>query len=134
MSLGFDAAGKRIRRRVTGPTKTAILEVMAELREERGRTTVIAQVHGERDSGRVVEGGLPGRSERTKKAYKEALSPLLAKVGHRPLGELTAMEVRKGLESLAPRYSTRYLQIAHNSLERTIRFAQVQPARQRQRR
>jgi hypothetical protein len=34
VSLGFDATGKRIRRRVTGPTKTAVLEAMAELREE----------------------------------------------------------------------------------------------------
>jgi integrase len=72
-----------------------------------------------------LEGGLPGRAERTKDAYKEALSPLLAMIGHRPLRELTAMEVRKGLGSLAPRYSTRYLQIAHNSLEWAIRFGQI---------
>jgi len=72
-----------------------------------------------------LEGGLPGRSERTRNAYKEALTPLLAKVGHRPLRELTAMDVRKGLEALSARYSTRYLQIARNSLERTIKFAQV---------
>lgn len=36
-SLGFAAAGNRIRRRVTGSTKTAVLEAMAELREELGR-------------------------------------------------------------------------------------------------
>jgi len=37
VSLGFDARGKRIRRRVTGPTKTAVMEAMAELREQLGR-------------------------------------------------------------------------------------------------
>ena len=36
VSMGFDAAGKRLRRRVTGPTKTAVLEAMADLREELG--------------------------------------------------------------------------------------------------
>jgi hypothetical protein len=35
--MGFDAAGNRLRRRVTGPTKTSVLEAMAELREELGR-------------------------------------------------------------------------------------------------
>ena len=37
MSLGVDADGKRVRRRVTAATKTAVLEAMAELREELGR-------------------------------------------------------------------------------------------------
>jgi integrase len=41
------------------------------------------------------------------------------------LRELTAVEVKNGLKSLSSRYSTRYLQIARNSLERAIRFAQV---------
>jgi hypothetical protein len=35
------------------------------------------------------------------------------------------MEVRNGLEALSSRYSTRYLQIAGNSLERAIKFAQA---------
>jgi integrase len=126
VSLGFDAEGKRIRRRVTAATKTAVLEAMAELREELGRAPRSSRKYTVNEAvAEWLEGGLPGRSERTKKAYKEALAPLLAKIGHRPLRELTPMEVRKGLEALAPRYSTRYLQIAHNSLERAIRFGQI---------
>jgi integrase len=126
VSLGFDADGKRIRRRVTGPTKTAVLEAMAEQREELGRAPRSSRKYTVNEAvADWLEDGLPGRSERTKKAYKEALSPLLTQIGHRPLRELTAMEVRKGLEFLAPGYSTRYLQIAHNSLERAIRFGQV---------
>jgi integrase len=126
VSLGFDAQGKRIRRRVTGATKTECLERMAELREELGRAPRSSRKYTTAEAvAEWLKDGLPGRAERTKGAYREALAPLLAKVGHRPLRELTAMEVRKGLESLAPRSSTRYLQIAHNSLERAIRFAQA---------
>ncbi len=72
-----------------------------------------------------LEDGLPGRSGRTKAIYKDGLAPLLAKIGHRPLRELTALEVPKGLESLSGQLSTRSFQIARNSLARALRFAQV---------
>jgi integrase len=99
---------------------------MADLREDLARAPrssrkyTVAQAAAD-----WLEGGLPGRSQRTRNAYQEALAPLLAKIGHRPLRELTAMEVRKSLEALSDRYSTRYMQIARNSLERAIKFAQV---------
>ena len=60
-----------------------------------------------------------------RRSTRDALAPLLAEIGHRPLRELTALEVRKGLEALSGQLSTRSLQIARNSLERAIRFAQV---------
>ncbi len=124
--MGFDAQGKRLRRRVTGPTKTAVLEAMDELREELGRAPRSSRKYTVNQAvADWLQGGLPGRSERTKNAYKEALTPLLAKIGHRPLRELAAIEVRKGLESMSSKLSTRYLQISRNSLERAIRFAQV---------
>jgi integrase len=126
VSMGFDGQGKRLRRRVTGPTKTAVLEAMAALREELGRAPRSSRKYTVNQAVTDwLEGGLPGRSERTKNAYKEALTPLLAKIGYRPLRELTAIEVRKGLESMSSKLSTRYLQISRNSLERAIRFAQV---------
>jgi len=62
---------------------------MAALREELGlaprstRTYTVRQAVAD-----WLEGGLPGRSDRTKDAYKEALAPLLAKIGHRPSREL----------------------------------------------
>jgi integrase len=73
-----------------------------------------------------LEGGLPGRSERTRSIYGEALTPLLGRIGSRPLRELTAPDVRKGLEALSDRLSTRYLQIARASLARAIRYAEAQ--------
>lgn len=126
VSLGFDAQGKRIRRRVTAPTKTAAIEAMAALREELGQAPRSTRTYTVRQAVTDwLDGGLPGRSDRTKNAYQEASTPLLAKIGHRPLRELTSMEVRNGLGSISSRYSTRYLQIARNSLDRAIRFAQV---------
>jgi len=72
-----------------------------------------------------LDDGLPGRSERTKSIYKDGLAPLLAKIGHRPLRDLTALEVRKGRQGLSGQLSTRSLQIGRNALERALRFAQV---------
>jgi integrase len=126
ISLGFGASGQRIRRRVTAATKTACLEEMARLREELGQAPRASKTYTVRQAvDDWLADGLPGRSERTRNAYLEALTPLLAKVGHRPLRELTAVEVKNGLKSLSSKYSTRYLQITRNSLERTIRFAQI---------
>ena len=59
-----------------------------------------------------LEGGLPGRSERTRSIYREALKPLLEHIGLKPLRELTARDVRRGLEALSGKVSTRYLQMA----------------------
>ena len=57
--------------------------------------------------------------------YRDALAPLLAKIGRRPLRDLTAGEVGAGLRSLAGDLSSRTSQIAHNSLRRAIRYAEA---------
>jgi integrase len=72
-----------------------------------------------------LEGGLPGRSERTRSVYREATAPLLEHIGSKPLRELTAGDVRAGLEALSDRLSTRYLQIARASLARALRYAEA---------
>ena len=89
VSMGFDGQGKRRRRRVTGPTKTAVLEAMAELREELGRAPRSSRKYTVNQAvADWLEGGLPGRSERTRNAYKEALTPLqVAAAADRPAVE-----------------------------------------------
>jgi Phage integrase central domain len=72
-----------------------------------------------------LEGGLPGRSDRTRSIYREALRPLLEHIGTRPLRELTTRDVHRGLEALSDRMSTRYLQIARAFLARAIRYAEA---------
>jgi integrase len=49
----------------------------------------------------------------------------MGQIGGRPLRELTAGDVRAGLEALSGGLSTRNLQIAKNSLARAIRYAEA---------
>jgi len=67
--------------------------------------------------------GLPGRAESTRTTYRYAAAPLVAKIGHRPLRDLTSSEVRIALAGLTGTLSTRTLVITRLSLERAITFA-----------
>jgi hypothetical protein len=50
---------------------------------------------------------------------------LLEHIGLKPLRELTARDVRRGLEALSGKVSTRYLQMARAALARAIRYAKA---------
>jgi integrase len=126
VSLGFGPDGKRTRRKVSGRTKAEVRDKLKALHAEldRGlRTSAAYTVRQAVDDW--LEGGLPGRAERTRSVYREALKPLMGEIGSRPLRELTAGDVRAGLEALSDHLSTRYLQIAKTSLARTIRYAEA---------
>ena len=124
VSLGFDAQGKRLRRRVTAPTKTGAIEAMNKLREELGQAPRSSKTYTLRNAFEDwLADGLPGRSEKTRSAYRSAAGPVVARIGHRPLRELTSSEVRIALAALTGRLSTRTLAIARQSLERAVRFA-----------
>ena len=126
VSLGFGPDGKRSRRKVTGRTKQEVRDKLKALHAEldRGlRTSSTYTVQKAVDDW--LEAGLPGRSERTRLVYREALTPLMRQIGAKPLKELTAGEVRAGLDALSDRLSTRYLQIAKASLARAIRYAEA---------
>jgi integrase len=126
VSLGFGPDGKRVRRKVTGRTKQDVRDKLKALHAEldRGLRTSAAYTVGQAVAD-WLEGGLPGRAERTRSVYREALAPLMGQIGNKPLRELTAGDVRGGLESLSGRLSTRYLQIAKASLARAIRYAEA---------
>jgi integrase len=126
VSLGFGPDGKRKRRKVTGRTKQEVRDKLKALHAEldRGlRTSAAYTVQKAVDDW--LGGGLPGRSERTRSVYREALTPLMGQIGNKPLRELTAGDVRAGFEALSGRLSSRYLQIAKASLARAIRFAEA---------
>jgi integrase len=126
ISLGFGPDGKRIRRKVTGRTKAEVRDKLKTAHAELDRGLHTSATYTVRQAvDDWLEGGLPGRSERTHSIYREALIPLLERIGGRPLRELTARDVRKGLEVLGDRLSTRYLQIARASLARAIRYAEA---------
>jgi integrase len=126
VSLGFGPDGKRSRRKVTGRTKQEVRDKLKALHSELDRGLRTSSTYTVRQAvSDWLEGGLPGRAERTRSVYREALTPLMAQIGAKPLRELTAGDVRTGLEALGDRLSTRYLQIAKASLARAIRYAEA---------
>ena len=124
ISVGFGPDGKRIRRKVTGRTKTEVRDKLKAVHAELDRSLHTSATYMVRQAvDDWLAGGLQGRSELTRSIYQEALKPLLEQIGAKPLRELTARDVRRGLEALSDRMSTRYLQIARASLARAIRYA-----------
>jgi integrase len=126
LSKGFGPDGRRRRYKVSGRTKQDVVDALKKKNEElevglnTSRSyTVEAAAHD------WLEHGLPGRSERTRELYRDALAPLLTKIGKRPLRDLTAGDIEVGLRLLTGSLSSRSLHIAHNSLRRAIRYAEA---------
>jgi integrase len=125
VSLGYKG-GKRIRRKVTGRTKTEVRTKLRDLRRDldsgiRPRATYT--VGDALDDW--LANGLSGRSDRTKELYRDTIKPLQERLGEIKLRELTAGNVQETLDALAVRLSTRSLQIIRLCLERAIRHAEV---------
>jgi len=125
VSLGHKG-GKRVRRKVTGRTKT---EVKLKLRELRRDLDKGVRPSASYTVGNALDdwlaGGLNGRSDRTKELYGDTVKPLRERLGDVKLRELTAGDVQEVLDALAGRLSTRSLQIVRLCLERAIRHAEV---------
>jgi len=126
ISLGFGPDGKRIRRKVSGKTKSIVQDRLKTL-------------HGDLDAGiratpaytvrRAAEDwlkeGLGGRSPKTIKKNENVLTPILATIGARRLRELTAGDVHQALTTMALRYSSAAVAMGHNALTRAIRHAEA---------
>src|ERR1700750_1949377 len=125
VSLGYAADGKRIRKKVSGQTRTEVKDKLQAM-------------HSELDAGvRTVQGytveaavadwlaeGLPGRATKTVEVYRDALRPILAVTGRISLRDLTVQDVRTALAKMAVTHSTPTLQKAHNCLTRALRHAE----------
>src|SRR6266705_2177588 len=126
VSLGYRADGRRIRRKVMGRTKQEVAHKLKALHLEldaglkSSPTYTVAQAVDD-----WLRDGLDGRSERTRTLYKGLMKSRLEHLGARPLRTLSASDVRWALAQLAPRFSTRSLQITRNCLERAVTHAQA---------
>ena len=126
ISVGSGPDGKRVRRKVSGRTKAEVRDKLKAAHNELDRGLHTSATYTVRQAvDDWLEGGLPGRSERTRSIYREALKPLLEHIGTRSLRELTARDVHRGLEALSEKMSTRYLQLGRASLARAIRYAEA---------
>jgi integrase len=126
VSVGYRADGRRIRRKVMGRTKQEVRDKLKALHLEletgirSSPTYTVAQAVED-----WLRGGLDGRSAKTKTLYVGLMRSLMEHLGARPLRTLSAGDVRSALVQLAPRFSTRSLQITRNCLERAITHAQA---------
>ena len=125
VSLGH-TAGKRVRRKVTGRTKT---EVKAKLRQLRHELDSGVRSRATYTVGDALDdwlaGGLSGRSGRTVELYRDTVKPLRERLASVKLRDPSAGDVQEALDTLAGHLSTRSLQIALNCLERAIRHAEI---------
>jgi integrase len=126
VSLGFDADGKRIRKKVYGRTKTVVKDKLRDLHENLGEGIAPSGTYTVRQAcGDWLQDGLDGRSAKTVRDAGDALKPILAVIGSKALRELTAADVRQALMRSATTRSTRTVEISRNCLVRAIRHAEA---------
>ena len=126
VSLGFDANGNRIRRRVNGRTKSEVRANLAELHDDLDDGVITqAGYTVQKAMQDWLTDGLPGRSPKTLSTYTEVTGPLSEIIGKIPLRDLAAADVRSALTRLGATRSTRTLSIAHACLTRAIRHAEA---------
>ena len=127
ISLGFNADGKRVRKKVSGKTKAEVKDKLKELHSE--LDAGVRTSHGytvEKAVADWLADGLPGRTAKTVEVNRDSLRPLLVVIGTIPLKDLTVQDVRTALAKMAATHATRTLQKAHNCLTRAVRHAEGQ--------
>jgi hypothetical protein len=102
VSLGFDADGKRIRKKVSGMTRTEVKDKLKALHAELDAGLRTAQGYTvEKAVADWLDEGLPGRTAKTVEANQDSLRPLLVVIGWIPLKDLTVQDVRTALKKMA---------------------------------
>ena len=88
VSLGYAADGKRIRKKVSGQTRTEVKDKLKALHSEldAGVRTAAGYTVDMAVTDWLAE-GLPGRAAKTVEVYADALRPVLAVIGRIPLRE-----------------------------------------------
>jgi integrase len=126
VSLGFDPAGTRRRRKVTGRTKTEVREKLKEVHAQAEAGLRPKRRYTVNDAlDDWLEQGLDGLAASTVTLYRRTIAKALREeLGTVRLTDLTAGRVQTALRAMASRMSTRTVQIAHNVLVRAIRHAE----------
>src|SRR5215472_8748901 len=114
VSLGYEADGRRVRRKVSGKTKQEVRHKLKELHSD-----LDAGVHS--PASYTVRAavddwlaeGLSGRAPKTVSTQREVLEPLLDIIGAVPLSQLSAANVRSALKDLAATRATRTVAMTH---------------------
>ena len=126
ISLGWRPDGTRIRRKVTGRTKTDVREKLKRLRAEAdaGLKTSASYTLAKAVDDWAAE-ALDGLVAKTVRSHVDLLRSVTMLTGQIPLRDLTVHDVRRTLKKLAETRSTRTMASTHNVLVRAIRHAEA---------
>jgi hypothetical protein len=124
ISLGWRAGGSRIRRKVTGRTKTEVREKLKKLQTDAGLKTSASYTVAKAVDDWAAE-ALDGLADKTVRSHVDLLRPVTMLIGNLPLQDLTAQDVRRTLSNLAQTRFTRTMASTHNVLVRAIRHAEA---------
>ena len=126
ISLGWRPDGTRIRRKVTGRTKTEVRDKLKKLQAEAvaGLKTSASYTLAKAVDDWAAE-ALDGLAAKTVRSHVDLLRPVTMLIGQIPLRDLTAQDVRRTLNKLAQTRSTRTMASTHNVLVRAIRHAEA---------
>jgi integrase len=126
VSLGFSPGGKRLRRKVSGKTKTEVKDKLKELHSdlEAGVQTSASYTVDQAVADWMSE-ARDGRSVSTLRRDEGILRPVLASIGSIPLHALRTHDVRRALSELAASRSSATVALVHNCLVRAIRHAEA---------
>jgi integrase len=126
VSLGYSPDGRRIRRKVSGKTKSAVQDGLKKLHEDiESGVRSVPNYTVQRAAEDWLHEGLDGRSPKTVKKNENVLTPILAVIGHKKLRELTAADVQHALSAMAKTYSSAAVIMGHNALTRSIKHAEA---------
>ena len=129
VTLDYTDDGKRVRRKVSGKTKAAVMDKLRDLHTQldKGITPKAGYVHYtvRQAAQDWLAHGLDGRSAKTITKNQNVLEPILKVIGARKLRELTGADVRQALATMAAGYSTAAVTMGHLALKRAIRHAEA---------
>jgi integrase len=129
VTLEYTGDGKRVRRKVSGKTRVAVVDKLRELHTDLCQGIVPKTGHANYTVRQAAEdwlaNGLAGRSAKTVKKNQNMLEPILKVIGARKLRDLSAAEVRQALSRMASGYSSSAVTMGHLALKRTIRHAEA---------
>lgn len=134
VSLGYDASGKRIKKKVTSTSKTALVDKLKDLHEDLDSGVDDRTATLKKAIEMWLDEGLDGRSAKTIKRNRslfyaadapDVLRPEFAAIGRQKLRELNAAQVRQALVAAAQTRSSATVSLIHNCLTRAIRHAEA---------
>ena len=127
ISLGHDAAGKRLRVKRKGRTKAQVKDKLRQAADDLEAGIKTDDKYTVKDAvNDFLDHGMKGKAGGTVDNYRSlADNHLIPQIGAAKLKELTADDLEKWMDERAEELSTRSLRLIHQILERAIRHAQA---------